>query len=203
MIDYKNFIVDLGGVLYKIDESRAINALKGLSQLSDSEFLRLLKSDEFNDSIIDFETGFSDGKEFFDNFSKIFNLKCNYDEFEDTWNKTLISQFEDAVENIKKLKEIGSVVLLSNTNEFHYNKFEPECRELLSLFDKCYFSHKLGMRKPDTEFFKYVVEDMIYAKETTVFIDDSLANVESARQFGLNVFHVKKDVLREFIEKLK
>lgn len=203
MIEYKNFIVDLGGVLYKIDESRAINALKGLSQHTESEFFTLLKSDEFNDSFIDFEKGFSNGNDFFNNLSKIFKLNCNYNEFEDMWNKTLISQFEDAVENIKKLKGIGSVVLLSNTNEFHYKKFEPECRELLSLFDKCYFSHKLGMRKPDKEFFKYVVEDMIYAKETTIFIDDSLANIESARQFGLNVFHVKKDGLREFIEYLK
>jgi len=203
MTKYKNFIIDLGGVLYRIDESRAINALRELSKLPESEFNLTLKSQELQDIIEDFEKGFSSGKQFFDEMKEILKLNCDYEVFENSWNMTLISLFDDAVENIKKLKAIGSVVLLSNTNEFHYNIFEPESRELLSLFDKCYFSHKLGMRKPDTEFFKYVIEDRIFALETTIFIDDSLLNIESARQMGLSVFHIKKDGLKEFIEKLK
>lgn len=202
MTKYKNFIVDLGGVLYRIDESRAINAFLKLSNLTEDEYHLMLKSQEFQEIIEDFEKGFTNGQQFFEEMKELLKLKCEYDVFENSWNMTLISLFDDAVDNIKKLKKIGSVVLLSNTNEIHYNKFEPESRELLKLFDKCYFSHKLGMRKPDTEFFKYVVEDRIFANETTIFIDDSIANIESARQLGLSVFHVKKDGLREFIRGL-
>ncbi|MFH1050981.1 MAG: HAD-IA family hydrolase [bacterium] len=203
MTAYKNFIIDFGGVLYRINESRTVNAFKEISNLSEQEYYLLIKTDEFNDIIVDFEKGILNGKQYFEEMKDKLNLNCEFEVFKNSWNMTLLSLFDNAIENIKMLKEKGSVVLLSNTNDIHYNKFEPECNELFSLFDKCYFSFKLGMRKPDTEFFKYVVEDRIYAKETTIFIDDSAINLKSAKEFGLGTFKIGEKGIDEFINYLK
>ena len=202
MIKYENFIIDLGGVLYKIDESNAVNAFKVLSQLTEQEFFAKMETVEFKNIIADYEKGTSSTKQFYDLMTEIFEMKCTMEDFKRAWNSTLYYFFDDAIENIKMLKAKGNVVLLSNTNELHYERFEPESRDILPLFDAYFFSFQIGMRKPDYEIFRYVLEKMKFDINKTIFIDDSHVNIESARRLGLNVFHVKKEGLSEFIKYL-
>ena len=54
-----------------------------------------------------------------------------------------------------------------------------------TLFEHTYYSHEIGLRKPDKEIFEFIVnKESLHVKET-LFIDDLKANVNGAIQAGL------------------
>ena len=52
-------------------------------------------------------------------------------------------------------------------------------------FDDLFFSHELGIAKPDAGFFRAILERVDADPASTLFIDDHEANVEGARSAGL------------------
>jgi HAD superfamily hydrolase (TIGR01509 family) len=60
----------------------------------------------------------------------------------------------------------------------HYN---------LSKFDFVWLSFELGCRKPDEKIYKIVEEQCKISIKNILFIDDTLANIETAKQIGWNV----------------
>ena len=74
-------------------------------------------------------------------------------------------------------------------NEAIYIKYG--IKDLSELFEKLYYSHELGMRKPDREIFEFVLNDSQISPEQTVYIDDTLAHIESAATLGVRVYHLK------------
>ena len=54
-----------------------------------------------------------------------------------------------------------------------------------SLFDKCYYSDDLGMRKPDSQIYKYVIEDAGIDPNETMFVDDTESNTNAAETCGI------------------
>ena len=54
--------------------------------------------------------------------------------------------------------------LLSNTNEIHIQEIENRVGaafflDFCSLFEKVYLSHELGLRKPHTDVFNYILKE--------------------------------------------
>ena len=47
------------------------------------------------------------------------------------------------------------------------------------------------MRKPGIEIYEFVLKDSQLLPEETLFIDDSLPNVEGAKQVGIQAIHLK------------
>ena len=58
------------------------------------------------------------------------------------------------------------------------------------LFEKRWFSHQIGLDKPDPEIFRHVLNDGGLKPEETLFIDDTLVHVEAARSVGINAWHL-------------
>lgn len=56
-------------------------------------------------------------------------------------------------------------------------------------FDTCFYSCDIGFAKPDRGFFDEVVRQMGTVADAVLFVDDSAANVEGARQAGLRAVH--------------
>ena len=54
-----------------------------------------------------------------------------------------------------------------------------------SLFDRVFTSGAVGMRKPDHNFFCYVLEEIKLAPEQVVFVDDKRENVLAADRLGI------------------
>ena len=54
--------------------------------------------------------------------------------------------------------------------------------------DACYCSYKLGVMKPDTEFFHQVLMAEHIVPSETLFIDDGPRNVAVASQMGIRTF---------------
>ncbi|TPR02780.1 Cytochrome P450 family protein [Aspergillus niger] len=70
-----------------------------------------------------------------------------------------------------------------------------------SIFDGVYISGELGMRKPELDFYQYVLRDIDLAAEQVVLIDDKCRNVRAAEACGMHgvVFH-DYDALRRDLE---
>ncbi len=60
-------------------------------------------------------------------------------------------------------------------------------------FDKIYYSSRMGKRKPDENCFKQVLEENGLMANKTLFIDDSIQHIQSAKVAGLKTFHLEKN----------
>ena len=188
----KNFIFDFGAVLYDIDYMLSSRAIAKLSNIPGS--LEGMELQEFIDVPSKYEKGEISSAEFRLYLRNEYQINCSDDEIDKAWNAMLLKLKPESPNFIKELKNYGyNVVLLSNTNEIHYNFFEPECRDFFKLFDKTYFSYKIGMRKPDKEIYEFVCKDSNFKYNETIFIDDSKVNINSAELLGIIIFHYSND----------
>jgi glucose-1-phosphatase len=184
----KNYIFDFGGVLYEINPKKTLEEFCRISQ--NKELFNFKNYSYFIQHPVfsEYEKGMISTNEFRNMIKKEFSLRASNSEFDNAWNLTLIGLYTDTVNHIKKFFRYGRVFLLSNTSELHHKKFSPECNELFPLFEKCFFSHQIGLAKPDIKIFKYVIDELKIDKTETLFIDDSPINIEQADIFGLNTF---------------
>ena len=68
------------------------------------------------------------------------------------------------------------------------------------LFDKVFNSYRLGKCKKDPSLFEDVLEEMGFKPEQSLFVDDSVDNIERAQGRGLHTIHYQdKD---SFLEKI-
>ncbi len=186
----KNLIFDFGGVLYKINPELTIIAMSKLTK-DKNKFNQNIKTQNYLNYIRDFEKGIISTIKFRKLMKQEFYLNCSNYDFDKAWNSLLIDLTDFAIPLIKNLKKHYKLYLLSNTNTIHYNYFLPQCRELFSLFEKCFFSFKIGSVKPEFEIFKFVInKNNIYADET-LFIDDSKDNIIVANELGFQTFLVE------------
>jgi putative hydrolase of the HAD superfamily len=101
----------------------------------------------------------------------------------------------ERVELLNRLKNKYRLFLFSNTNAIHLQAFHRSYQDVYGttmdeLFEKAYYSHRINLRKPDVEAYRYVVKDGRMDAAETLFIDDALVNVEGARLAGLQAVHL-------------
>lgn len=188
----KNIIFDLGGVLIHLEPQRteaAFCALVGDKQEYERITKELVKKDVFND----IETGRS-SEEAFINALKRVNLNAvNTAQLETAWNAMLLNIPANGLALLDELKAKDyKVYLLSNTNSIHLREFrkivkkEHGIKDFDALFDKTYYSHLIGERKPDVAAFQAVLDDAQLVAGETLFIDDNAPNLVGARLAGIH-----------------
>jgi 2-haloacid dehalogenase len=98
-------------------------------------------------------------------------------------------QFEQAVDVLSELKAAGMrCYALSNMERevfpVRYQRFH-----FMKLFDGHVISGLEGVAKPDPRIFDILLDRYSLGPQATVFIDDSLQNVEAARKHGIKAVH--------------
>jgi putative hydrolase of the HAD superfamily len=111
------------------------------------------------------------------------NLDLEVDVIRGIWSD-IFHPVEGMEELIRFLKERHTLVLLSNTNEWH---FEHCCDRypVVSLFDFHALSYRLNCRKPDPAIYRKAMAMADAAPEETLYFDDIPAFVEAAKELGL------------------
>ena len=72
----------------------------------------------------------------------------------------------------------------------------------LSRFNKRFFSYEYGKVKSDSDVFEYLIHQTQIIPEETVFIDDSLVNVQNAQKSGIDaILFTDADSLEEELRK--
>lgn len=200
----KNIIFDLGGVLLNLDFEKTAGAFTALGVKDFHEYFTQYHADPLFKKL---EVGAVADQGFYDAFRKTAVITAGNNEIDTAWNAMLL---DFPVHRIEKLKELGSsyrLFLFSNTNAIHHEAFHHRFYEqfgfqLDSLFEKAYYSHLIGYRKPGLDAFNFVINDSKVAPAETLFIDDTRPNVDAALQVGLHAALVspQKDLVKVLSE---
>ncbi|MBP6686680.1 MAG: HAD family phosphatase [Lacibacter sp.] len=188
----KAIIFDLGGVLLNIDFQLSEKAFAGLGVINFSDFFNQFHS---NDLFRRLETGMEDDL-FYDDLRKATGLALTNEQIKDAWNALLLNYRPESIAVLPQLKEKYKLYLLSNTNEIHLQEFQRRYEVWKpghvfdDLFDAAYYSHRIGHRKPNASAFEYVLQKHGLNAAETIFIDDSINNIEAAQQLGLQTIHL-------------
>ena len=193
----KSIIFDLGGVLININYKKTIKSFKELGLKNESFY-----SQKFQHKIFDeFETGCVSPNEFIINLQKF----CNGSKKDliSAWNKMILDLPEKRIQLIAKLRKDYDIYLLSNTNEIHIEEIKRICgnkkyEAFEKLFKKVYYSHKINLRKPNVNVFKFVIDDNKLNPKNTLFIDDSEQHINSANKLGISCHLLQGDILNLF-----
>lgn len=65
-------------------------------------------------------------------------------------------------------------------------------RDFNDCFVKAYYSHEMGLRKPAAESYQFILEEQKLNPEETLFIDDTIKNIEAAQELGFQTIHLPK-----------
>ena len=192
----KYFVFDLGGVL-----SVPMVSKKLYEQIewkvSYDKFL-----DKFNNSAesIKVHKGEISTKEFFEYLKRYMNDNITLEEFKNIYVNNN-EFFNDTIETIKKLKNLGyKVYLLSNLKEIDYEKFIKHFD--VSIFDELFLSFKLGMLKPNDDIYQYVINKLNTKPENIYFFDDNKENVEGAIKNGINAYQVTGETVKKAVDNI-
>ena len=141
-----------------------------------------------------FEIGKLDPDEFYENIELALGRKVPPNEIMNAWNAMILGFKPEKIKFLIEINSIYRIFLLSNTNFFHekiYSRMLAENFELSmsDIFEKHYYSHLLGMGKPDPEIFKHVLKENALIAEETLFVDDSLQHIQGAQKLGIQCLH--------------
>jgi putative hydrolase of the HAD superfamily len=189
MSQIKNIIFDLGAVLFDIDFNKVSDSFKelGISNFH-QQYSQLHASGLFQD----LEKGKITPESFYQSIQyQVKEVRLTEAQIKKAWNSILIDFRIESMNYLSVLKENYSIYLLSNTNQIHIaevndivrKKFNKE--KLDDFFIKAYYSHIIGMRKPDEDIYRFILHDAGIRAEETLFIDDSPPNIEASLKLGI------------------
>ncbi|HBT92736.1 MAG TPA: HAD family phosphatase [Chitinophagaceae bacterium] len=196
----KNLIFDLGNVLYDIDFKKMND---GFTSIGINDIETHFTLNQSHRLFLDLEMGFVNEQTFFDGFRSLSNLPLTNDQITIAWNSLLVGFRKSSIQWLKENNKTYPTFLYSNTNQIHCDHFIPEFeREVAdypfeSLFQTPYYSHKMGMRKPDPISFTYILEKEGLVAGETLFVDDNEPNIIAAASVGLKVLHLKPGMMLE------
>ena len=191
MKNIKSIIFDLGAVLLNIDYQKTIYEFEKIGIEKSSKFYSKEKQNNIFNLL---ETGkISD-----EDFVKEIQLLCKNAKREQvifSWNALLLDLPKERIELIKKLKQDFHIYILSNTNSIHISEFrkklgEIKYQEFYNLFDKVYYSHEIGFRKPNKESFQLILDENNLKANEVLFIDDSPQHIEGANKLEIQTHHL-------------
>jgi len=201
----KNIVFDFGGVLLDIDYNRTY---KALTSLLNTEFDPKQLSKVDIQAFHDFEMGIIDTATFIMHIQRLSVDKIpQVQEIIVAWNAMLIGWDIQKFDLLLRLRKKYKVFLLSNTNELHLDWVKNHLMIHHGIadfeqrfFDKTYYSHLVGMRKPNVDIYEYVLDDANIQASETIFIDDLPENIDGAHKVGYHTYlHNPLDNLSEII----
>lgn len=194
-------IFDFGDIFINLDKPGVEKAFRNLGLTEWHADL-----DELNKR---FEIGDATELEFIEGFQKHLP-NASIDEIRKAWNAVLGNFPEYRLDFLQSLKGKYRLFLLSNTDKIHIEHFEHRegmsfSRDFYNCFEKVYFSYEMGMRKPDENIYKLLLNKHDLSPRRTLFIDDKKDNTDAAASLGIEVWNLQvgqEDVTELFAKKI-
>lgn len=192
IMEIKNIIFDLGGVLVSLDQQRCIDAL---NKIGVNAIARYVKERRTEDLFYDAEIGEITQHEFCEEVRRITGTRTSDEDIVWAWNQLLGDISEERKLRLWKLKQQGfRLFLLSNTNVMHWQYCAEELfpyrnRVVEDYFERVFLSFEMHQAKPDSEIFEHVLAEAGINASETLFIDDSEANCQAAESLGIHTYY--------------
>ena len=187
--------------MLNLDIKLSVKAFADLSGLKEKEIYSKFLEEEWSYA---FEKGEIDAQSFRNEIRKSFQVDLLDGQIDKAWNAMLLDLPISRLQLVANLKGKYQLFVLSNTNAIHVEVFNEMAAAssnggtMTDYFDKIYYSHELGMRKPDKEIFTHVINRNNLIPQETLFIDDMESNIIGARSVGLRTVHLSdQDYLTE------
>ncbi|MCQ2913609.1 MAG: HAD-IA family hydrolase [Alphaproteobacteria bacterium] len=190
MKNIKNVIFDFGGVI--VDWNPRYLFKKIFNNDGEMEyFLNNICTQEWNASLDksdDFKNAISKLKKEHPKYSKYIDL------YDSEWLKMIGSFNDKTLEIEQKLCKKFNVYGLTNWNAEKFKLTYNELEKFKLFVDSMKGVVVSGIEheiKPDDKLFKILLKRYNLVPEETLFIDDSIANIETAKKLGLNTLNFK------------
>jgi putative hydrolase of the HAD superfamily len=181
---YKHIIFDLGGVLIELgDTPIPEELLRQNNKITVNEWHSLPVAHQF-------ERGKVGAVEFAEKIINEFDLKISVHDFLQFFSKWPKSVYPGTEEILVALGRNHDLSILSNCNELHW-PIMKNTFGILKYFNRAFSSHLIGLTKPDTAIFNYVLSQLQANPSDVLYFDDNEKNVESAISIGIKGIQVK------------
>jgi len=195
MKNIKNIIFDFGGVICNIDHKRVERKFKEFGII---DFERMYSHALQNNLFENLETGDISPAHFRNKIRELLDKNVSDSEIDDTWNAIISNIPEERIKLLVNIKKNYRIFLLSNSNIIHYQVYLKDFQKKYGyksfddIFEKAYFSFQIGMRKPNLNIYEHVLKNHNINPSETLFIDDSLQNINPAKQLGIKTYLLKE-----------
>ena len=129
----------------------------------------------------------------------IVDIPLTDDDVDEGWNAMLLDIPRERVKFMTRLKSKYRLYLLSNTNHIHWLSYDRYFQDhfdypsINTFFTHCWYSYLMGVRKPDPEIYKMVMQEGGFTPGEVAFIDDLKENVDEASKHGIKAVHLPPD----------
>lgn len=193
MTAIKHIIFDLGGVFLNINFQLTSQAF---AKLGVTDFNNMFTQHYSNPLFELLETGKITEHEFYDAFREATKVALTNQEIKDAWNALLLDFPPERIQWLEQMAKKYNLYLFSNTNQIHYDCFMQQFEQVFNgknfndYFIKAYYSQDLGLRKPYPNAFEAILNEQSLNPAETLFIDDTIKNVEAAAGLGMQTIHL-------------
>ncbi len=186
-------IFDLGGVILDLEPQKSLALFARYAGLPEAAVMEAFIKASWPEA---FEKGELDSAAFRDRVRHSLQANLTDARIDEAWNAILGDLPLARLALVAGLRPTYRTMVLSNTNAIHVAAFHTKVQEVTGghgvhhYFDKVYYSHEVGMRKPDKEIYEWVIRTNNLQPASTLFIDDLAENIVSARAVGLRTVHL-------------
>jgi putative hydrolase of the HAD superfamily len=139
---------------------------------------------EFQPALI----GKSDLKEILADKVKEWGWKKSVDDLLDYWFKAEHQIDQELIKIVKKLKAKGIMCVVVTNQEKYRAKYITEQMGFGELFDGVFASGNIGFKKPQEQFFQYVLDHVKCNGDETIYFDDSPGYLDGAKSLGIHAY---------------
>ena len=187
---------DLGNVLVELDYPKFAARLTSLTG-KPMEELRPAFTDGL---VLRYELGLCEDGEFLRTLCG--RIGVQQGDFLEAWTSMFAGRPLIPEEVLLDLSRKYRLWIISNTNRMHFDYIRGHYT-FLAWFHGLILSYEVGTAKPDAAIFRLALDRAEVRPEAAVFVDDQLANVEAARDLGIDAiqFLNSAQLLNEFRER--
>ena len=189
---------DLFGVLLGIDQSVVVQYL---SKLTNTSYLKT-REITMGEPYMQLERGEVTFKEYVEDISAMLpnGNRIDADSLREIWMNSKIGEMP-AVPLLDELQKKYEVWVISNTTEAHIKTLQSQF-VFLNSFNGIITSDRAGTHKPHPSIFNFALSEANTDVASSLFIDDSHTNTESAKNIGIVSHHYTEfDGLIDFLQK--
>lgn len=195
MQNIKNIVFDFGGVLIDLDFNKTFVAFEALGFTN----IREMYGQHHASKIFkDLEKGLISEEAFRDGLRKYIPGRVSDEQIDAAWCALIRDYRKESLLYLNKLSENYKIFLFSNTSSIHHRYFSSKYPDgtgkpmLEEHFNMVWYSHLIGLRKPDPDSYQFILKDADLDPAQTYFIDDTSENVEAAIKSGIQARLLQK-----------
>ena len=180
----RGVIFDFGGVIHSFNVNDFFRELRGRTDKTPEEMASLVAGSGLPRR---YESGEISSREFYLGIAGLCGLSMPEEEFISAF-VGIFTPIEPTVRLIRGLSRSYRLGLLSNTNEWHFER-HIRAVDIFPLFDAVTLSYRVKTMKPAEGIYRDSLEKIGLPPQECVFIDDLEVNVAAARRMGVHAIH--------------